>query len=358
MSHVWDDKDTEKYTLSKINAYNKSGQSIHKRFSGGMMVDYARAIAKIALDIGAIKLWPKDGPFLWASGYHMPIYNDNRKFLGSAVHRRLIAEGMKDIIEENNLVPDLIAGTSSAGIAPASSLAQLLGVPVVIQHDGKAYSFDSAKHKGFDNLYNAYSYCGVITSTCPFGIAPAVMDANLAELPFAYVREKKKDHGLGKQIEGIVDKGQNAVLIDLYRGASYLEDAKAALENEGVNILACFTKDISDLMKEIDVSGKTIVQVEDLVSTAGSCVKEIESYEHMGADVLTCISIFSYGLDKALQQFKDARISLQPLLEYPDLISVALERGVIPDDSRKALEDWRADPFNWGERHGYPPVKK
>ena len=44
---------------------------------------YGPQLAKGAFELGAIRLSPKD-PFTWASGYRMPIYNDNRQFLAKA----------------------------------------------------------------------------------------------------------------------------------------------------------------------------------------------------------------------------------------------------------------------------------
>ena len=60
----------------------------------------AQQLAKISLEIGAIKINSKN-PFTWASGYRMPLYNDNRMLLGNAGHRTLIAEGMKAIIQKD-----------------------------------------------------------------------------------------------------------------------------------------------------------------------------------------------------------------------------------------------------------------
>ena len=42
---------------------------------------YSEKIAQKALEMGAIRLSPQK-PFCWASGYYMPIYNDNRTLLG------------------------------------------------------------------------------------------------------------------------------------------------------------------------------------------------------------------------------------------------------------------------------------
>ncbi|MFA7189562.1 MAG: orotate phosphoribosyltransferase, partial [Sphaerochaetaceae bacterium] len=50
--------------------------------------DYAGAIASEALKLGAIRLSPQK-PFKWASGYYMPIYNDNRSLLADWKTRRM-----------------------------------------------------------------------------------------------------------------------------------------------------------------------------------------------------------------------------------------------------------------------------
>ena len=47
---------------------------------------YGPQLAEAALKLGAIKL-RVDHPFTWASGYRMPIYNDNRQFLAVPEYR-------------------------------------------------------------------------------------------------------------------------------------------------------------------------------------------------------------------------------------------------------------------------------
>ena len=78
------------------------------------MKNIAEQIAKAALKIKAVKLQP-DNPFTWASGYKMPIYNDNRLFLFYPEYRNLIAEGFAKLIKENNIPCDMIAGTPHRG---------------------------------------------------------------------------------------------------------------------------------------------------------------------------------------------------------------------------------------------------
>lgn len=122
-------------------------------------------VAEAGLEIKAIKLSP-DKPFTWASGYQMPIYNDNRMFLFYPQHRRCITTCFVDLFFEHSLHEkmNIIAGTSTAGISPATSL------------------------------------------------------ANQLEVPLIYVRDKPKDHGLKNQIEGIDAEsdlqGKKVILIE------------------------------------------------------------------------------------------------------------------------------------------------
>ncbi|NIQ02516.1 MAG: orotate phosphoribosyltransferase, partial [Nitrospinaceae bacterium] len=68
-------------------------------------------LARIVLEIGAIQIRP-DNPFTWASGYQMPVYNDNRLLLGRAEHRMLVAEGFQAILQNRNIPVDVVAGTA------------------------------------------------------------------------------------------------------------------------------------------------------------------------------------------------------------------------------------------------------
>lgn len=218
---------------------------------------YGTQLAKAALDLGAIRLSPKD-PFKWASGYRMPIYNDNRQFLASAKYRALICDAFSDMIESLNLQFDNIAGTATAGIPHATSLADRLNKPL------------------------------------------------------SYVRGGSKDHGLGHQVEG------------LGRSGSY----------EGARVLL----------------------IEDLISTGSSSIKAVEAIRATGGVVDTCLGIFTYGLKAS----EDAFASLQPsccyhtILSYDLMIRIAAEIGYISLEEAETLQEWRNDPFSWGENHGFP----
>lgn len=217
--------------------------------------DYGKKIAAVSLEIGSIKLSPED-PFTWASGYRMPIYNDNRLLLRDIKHRFLVAEGFEHLIKSNNISYDLIAGTATAGIPHSTTLANLLKCPLV------------------------------------------------------YIREKPKGHGLRKQIEGTLYEGEKVIVI------------------------------------------------EDLVSTGGSLISNIEGVRNAGGIVDYCFSIFSYDFETTKEKFADAKCTLLSLLTYSDLLEVAVEKGYIKDDSLAMLKEWRNAPFEWGEKHGFPKVDR
>jgi orotate phosphoribosyltransferase len=104
----------------------------------------AAGLARLALEAGAIQLRP-DKPFTWASGYRMPVYNDNRLLLGRPEARRAIAEAFAGMVREEARPFDLVAGTATAGIPHATTLADLLGLPL-------CYVRSKAKEHGAGNL--------------------------------------------------------------------------------------------------------------------------------------------------------------------------------------------------------------
>jgi len=188
----------------------------------------------------------------------MPIYNDNRMFLFHSETRRTIARGLAAMVEREGIGPEVVAGTATAGIPHGALLADLLS------------------------------------------------------LPFIYVRDKPKAHGLRNRIEGL--------------------DA------------------------ESDLEGRTVVVIEDLISTGGSSARAVEAVREAAGRCDWCLSIFSYGLEKAAEQFS----ALEPpcahdsLLTFPVLLDVARAGGFLPEHQIALLEAWRKDPFGWGDAHGFP----
>ena len=225
------------------------------------MKEFSKSIAEAGLSIGAMKL-NAENPFQWASGYRMPIYNDNRMFLYHPEHRKIIINGFESIFKEEKLTFDAIAGTSTAGIPWAAILAEKLGKPMI------------------------------------------------------YIRDKPKDHGLKNQIEGI--------------------DAEKGLD------------------------GKKVIVIEDLISTGGSSAAAVQAVRNAGGKADVIISIFNYGLGKAIEEFNSLKTGCKvlSLLDYDTLLTVATETKYLKPNQVDILKEWRADPFNWGAKHGFPKVEK
>lgn len=175
-------------------------------------VQIAREIAKELLAIQAIKLKPED-PFTWASGWHSPIYCDNRLSLSYPVLRTRIKEVLAQAIRIHFPALDGIAGVATAGIPQGALVADILDVP------------------------------------------------------FAYVRSKSKSHGLTNQIEGQVKKGMSVVVVEdlVSTGGSSLA-AVEALRNEDVNVLgmvSIFTYGFGAAAENLDKHKVDLVYLSD-----------------------------------------------------------------------------------------------
>ena len=113
-------------------------------------------VAKALFDVKAVKINVNE-PFTFASGIKSPIYCDNRFVLGFSNERDVIVDGFVQAIDND---VDVIVGVATAGIPWASFIADRM------------------------------------------------------KKPLAYVRNKPKDHGAGKQIEGAEVKGKKVVVIE------------------------------------------------------------------------------------------------------------------------------------------------
>ena len=90
----------------------------------------ADLIAEDLLRIGAVSLSP-GRPFTWASGLLSPVYCDNRLTLGHPLIRARIAAAFETIVRSWDRLPQVIAGTATAGIPHAAWLADRMSLPMV-----------------------------------------------------------------------------------------------------------------------------------------------------------------------------------------------------------------------------------
>lgn len=147
----------------------------------------------------------------------------------------------------------------------------------------------------FEKFPDAHLIAGVSTA----GIAWGALAADQLKLPFIYVRPKPKEHGLGNQVEGYFEKGQKTVII------------------------------------------------EDLVSTGKSSLQVVDAVKAAGLEVLGMVSIFTYGFAAAREAFARAGVNYFSLTNYPVMIQLAIEKGIVSREQEEILLNWRDSPSTW-----------
>ena len=141
-----------------------------------------------------------------------------------------------------------------------------------------------------------YADVEVLMGTATAGIAHAAIAASIMGLPMGYVRGGSKDHGRQNRIEGRLQAGQKVVVI------------------------------------------------EDLISTAGSSIEAVEALREAGADVLGIASIFTYGMQRGIDNLAKAGVKNVSLSNFDVLIRVAASCGYIKDSDVERLLRFRNNP--------------
>ncbi|MGP4078144.1 orotate phosphoribosyltransferase [Halobacillus sp. K22] len=193
------------------------------------------------LEIEAVKI-EVDNMFTWTSGLRSPIYCDNRMTMSYPEIRRRVTEGFVELIKELEPDVDVIAGCATAGIPHAAWVAERL------------------------------------------------------DLPMVYVRSSPKKHGKGNQIEGHIEKGQRAVVI------------------------------------------------EDLISTGKSSIESAQALRMAGVEVDTVLSIFTYNLERAQEAFQENEFSYQSLASFDQLLLQLIQQGQLKEKEVQLLNEWKKDP--------------
>ena len=103
-----------------------------------------RQVAEYLLEIKAVILRP-DQPFKWASGWHSPIYCDNRLILSEPEVRTFIKTTWSEALTDLFPYANAVAGVATAGIAHAALIADELNLPM-------AYIRSKPKEHGTEKL--------------------------------------------------------------------------------------------------------------------------------------------------------------------------------------------------------------
>lgn len=133
----------------------------------------------------------------------------------------------------------------------------------------------------------------VIAGCATAGISHAAWLSDLLGLPMVYVRSKPKGHGKGNQIEGA------------------------------------------------SVEGKTVLVIEDLISTGGSSIEAAKALQQAGANILAVYSIFTYGLNKSKDAFLQANIAYNSITGFDELIQELIGSGELSEEEKNELLTFR-----------------
>lgn len=209
------------------------------------MTATAQKIAELLLSIKATTLNVKE-PFRYTSGIISPIYTDNRLIISYPDKREIVINEFLELIKTQPLEFDVVAGTATAGIPHAAWIADRLNKPMV------------------------------------------------------YVRGSSKKHGKQNQIEGVINAGDKALV------------------------------------------------VEDLISTGGSSVDAALALREAGATVSDCVAIFSYQLPQATEKFAQADVNLHTLSDFDTLISTAVAENYLSQTDGDIARSWNKAPDVWG----------
>lgn len=184
------------------------------------------AVAKWLLDIGVVSLSPRK-PYTWASGVSSPVYCDCRRIMSFPQARSAIEGAWAGLIRQTWPEAKVLVGVATGGIPHAAFVAERL------------------------------------------------------QLPMAYVRPAPKGHGLGKRVEGVVERAT------------------------------------------------PVLVMEDLVSTGSSLLDAVRAVEEEGGRVVGATAIFTYGLPQAVEAFGRAGVKLLTLTDLQTVKAQATQEGLL-----------------------------
>lgn len=210
-----------------------------------------KLLAEKLLHISAIQLQP-ESPFILASGWNSPIYTDLRKSLSYPDVRNFIKIELARTLLENFSDVDAVVSGAKGGIAIGAITADNLG------------------------------------------------------LPYAFVRDTPKDHGLENMIEGNLRPGWKVAIVDY------------------------------------------------LVSTGGSSVQIVDTLRAAGCEVAGMVAVFDYEFPVAARRFAKEGLEVHSLLSFDKLLEVARELHYLEPDDVDTLAIWREDPASWAPSRKSP----
>ena len=142
-----------------------------------------------------------------------------------------------------------------------------------------------------DKFPDVEAIAAIATGAIPQG----ALVADKLGLPLAYIRDKRKDCGLNRVIEGSFKKGQKVVIL------------------------------------------------EDFISTGGSCLRAFEELKKEEVDILGIVAAFSYGFPMIIENIS----RLEVISTFSIIKDIASKEGYITDKEDINLNEWHKDPQNY-----------
>ena len=208
---------------------------------------------------------------------------------------------VKDKKEIEKSVAQSLLRIKAVFLSPEKPFTWASGIKSPIYCDNRLVLSDPAAREVVENAIAAtvereFPGAEALMGTSTAGIAHAAIAAWILGKPMGYVRGSAKDHGRNNRIEGRLEPGAKVVVI------------------------------------------------EDLISTAGSCIDVVEALREAGAEVLGVVSIFTYGMKKGLDRLEAAGVRNISLSNLDALLEVAVEENYVSADAKDAIKKFRDNP--------------
>lgn len=96
-----------------------------------------------------------------------------------------------------------------------------------------------------------------------------------------------------------------------------------------------------------DVAGRSVVLVEDMVSTGTSSLSAVDQLRNADAAIVNCLAIVSYGFAEAVQAFSDTGVGFSVLTTFGIVLDEGVASGHVDVTAAQIVRDWLADPHGW-----------
>jgi len=216
-----------------------------------MIID-DKKIAKLLLSIGAMT-FRFNPPYVFTTGLKSPVYLDNRLVMSYPKVRKQIVDAYINVIKENI---------------------------------------------GLENI-------DCISATATAAIPQGAWVADRLNLPMVFVRPTTKSYGKQTQVEGVVNKKANILII------------------------------------------------EDHISTAASVAGNAQAIRKLGGIVKYAIATTTYETAKSIEILKENKIKLIPLTTGKVLVQTAFEEKLISQKEKESIDVWFQDPPTWAKKMGF-----